>query len=103
MAAQHELGNAETAPVPARPEVRVRAPRVPQQLEPLFGAAEVGENDAEIGPVPLVGGVHLDAARRVVQSKIEQSLLQKSEERRVGKECRSRWTWEQSRKQNGTT
>src|SRR5436190_22247509 len=25
---------------------------------------------------PLVGGVHLDAARRVVQGKIEQSLLQ---------------------------
>src|SRR2546426_10546532 len=44
------------------------------------------------GEIELVDGLRQRAIHRQVQHLVEVAVVERSEERRVGKECRSRWS-----------
>ena len=59
----------------------------------LFSAWRPGEELAALAGGYLVTGAVIDKAARSIRAKVEcPRMPERSEERRVGKECRSRWS-----------
>ena len=58
----------------------------------IGGARDALDTVAGVSPVLILVAVALETAAILAYARLTQLMLARSEERRVGKECRSRWS-----------